>query len=190
MMGIKASSLMWCDYSTVLAQQNKEPTYFYCYQVPPPSYNHNWTDLHYAASHGNVRRIHEIIHKHGTINIDKKDYYGKTALYWAAYKGHSACIAELIKFGASVNVKCRHGGTPLHAVGSLYPNCALLLIKNGADVNAQDNWGVTPMYQAASSGQVAVIEYLLAAGAKLSFKNMDFGRCPHKMYFPDNSMSK
>ena len=46
------------------------------------------------------------------------------------------------------------------------------LCKNGTDVNAQDNWGVTPMYQAASSGQVAVIEYLLAAGAKLSFKNM------------------
>lgn len=39
-------------------------------------------------------------------------------------------------------------------------------------MNATDNWGVTPMYLAASSGQVDVIQYLIAAGAKLSFKNL------------------
>ncbi|WAR25107.1 ANR10-like protein, partial [Mya arenaria] len=149
--------------------------------VPPPSYNHNWTDLHYAASHGNVRRIHEIIHKNGTLNINKKDYYGKTPLYWASYKGHLECMEELIKFGASVNVKCRHGGTPLHAVVSLYPKCALLLIRNGADVNATDNWGVTPMYQAATCGQVNVIQYLIAAGAKFSFKNLKTGDIPKEL---------
>ena len=68
----------------------------------------------------------------GTINLNKKDYYGKTPLYWAAYKGHKACLEELLKFGASVNTKCRHGGSPLHAVVSLYPECALLLIKVGS----------------------------------------------------------
>ena len=58
---------MWCEYngSSVLPREDKPASYFYCYKVPPPSYNHNWTDLHYAASHGNVRRIHEIIHKTG-----------------------------------------------------------------------------------------------------------------------------
>ena len=44
--------------------------------------------------------------------------------------------------------------------------------QNGADVNVVDNWGVTPMYLAASNGQVDVINYLLSAGAKLSFRNM------------------
>lgn len=66
-MGVKASSLMWCEYngSSVLPREDKPSSYLYCYKVPPPNYNHNWTDLHYAASHGNVRRIHEIIHKTG-----------------------------------------------------------------------------------------------------------------------------
>ena len=39
------------------------------------------------------------------------------------------CIEELLRFGATVNSRCRHGGTPLHAVVSLYPECALTLIK-------------------------------------------------------------
>ena len=67
--------------------------------------------------------------KLGTVNLNKRDYYGKTPLYWAAYKGHHSCIAELLKFGADVNIPCRHGGTPLHAVVSLYPDCVVILIK-------------------------------------------------------------
>ncbi|CAG2198679.1 unnamed protein product [Mytilus edulis] len=163
-MGGKASSLIWCEYNPpTFSTQSKPSNYLYCYKLPPPSYNYNWTDLHYAASHGNVRRIQEIIHKSGTLNLNKKDYYGKTPLYWAAYKGHKGCVEELLKFGASVNTKCRHGGSPLHAVVSLYPECALLLIKHGADVNLADNWGVTPMYLAATSGQIEVMKYLLAS---------------------------
>lgn len=181
-MGIKASNLMWCEYnSETLSHHNKSANYIYCYRRPPPSYNHNWTDLHYAASHGNVRRIHEIIHKTGTINIDRKDYYGKTPLYWASYKGHKMCVEELLRFGAKVNSRCRHGGTPLHAVVSLYPDCALALIKSGADVNLADNWGVTPMYLAASNGQIEVIQYLLSAGAQLSFRNLKTGEIPREL---------
>lgn len=44
--------------------------------------------------------------------------------------------------------------------------------QNGADVNVTDNWGVTPMYLAASSGQLEVIQYLITAGARLSFRNL------------------
>ncbi|KAL4226141.1 hypothetical protein ACF0H5_014128 [Mactra antiquata] len=183
MMGLRFSSFVLCEFnrSDTIYKEEKLSPYFYCYKKTPPSYNHNWTDLHYAASHGNIRRIHEIVHKTGTVNIDRKDYYGKTPLYWAAYKGHRGCIEELLKFGASVNSECRHGGTPLHAVVSLYPDCALLLIKHGADVNKADNWGVTPMYLAATSGQCDVIECLIAAGAKLTFKNHKTGNIPKEL---------
>ena len=71
----------------------------------------------------------------GTVNLNRQDYYGKTPLYWAAYKGHQHCIEELLKFGALTNISCRHGGTPLHAVASLYPQCALILIKVGIPCN-------------------------------------------------------
>lgn len=168
---------MWCEQSSRTAK-DKSSAYIYCYKLPPPSFNYNWTDLHYAASHGNVRRIQEIIHKSGTINVNRQDYYGKTPVYWASYKGHKSCVEELLKFGALVNIHCRHGGTPLHAVVSLYPECALLLIQHGANVNQVDNWGVTPMYLAASGGQLEVIRYLLSAGATPSFKNKKTGEIP------------
>ncbi|XP_069101725.1 ankyrin repeat domain-containing protein 10-like [Argopecten irradians] len=173
-MGGKASSLMWCN------PPNKD-SYIYSYKLPPPSFNYNWTDLHYAASHGNISRIQEILSKSGTRSLNHQDYYGKTPLYWAAYKGYKSCVEELLKSGASVNIHCRHGGTPLHAVVGLYPDCALLLIQHGANVNQVDNWGMTPMYLAASSGQLEVIKYLLAAGAKPSYKNKKTGDIPKQL---------
>ena len=65
----------------------------------------------------------------GLGSLNKKDYYGKTALYWAAYKGHRSCIEALLHYGADVNICCRHGGTPLHTVVGLYPDCAIILIQ-------------------------------------------------------------
>ncbi|XP_064607505.1 ankyrin repeat, PH and SEC7 domain containing protein secG-like [Liolophura sinensis] len=179
-MGAKSSNLNWFDHQLSL---QKPPGKYKsrCYNLSPPSYNHNWTDLHYAASHGNVRWIQEILHKSGTVNLNKKDYYGKTPLYWAAYKGHKSCMEELLKFGAIVNTRCCHGGTPLHTVVSIYPDCAALLIKHGADVNCSDNWGVTPMYLAASSGLLLVVHFLIVAGAKLTYRNKKTGELPKQL---------
>ena len=66
-MGGKASSLIWSDPSGRCSNgtSNKDQSYLYCYKLPPPSFSCNWSDLHYAASHGNVRRIREIFHKSG-----------------------------------------------------------------------------------------------------------------------------
>lgn len=61
--------------------------------------------------------------------IDRKDYYGKTPLYWAAYKGQRSSMELLLTHGANVNSRCKHGGTPLHAAVGLFPDCALVLIQ-------------------------------------------------------------
>ncbi|KAK3102916.1 hypothetical protein FSP39_014938 [Pinctada imbricata] len=116
-----------------------------------------------------------------TVNLNKKDYYGKTPLYWAAYKGHITCVEELLKFGAKVNTTCCHGDTPLLAVCSIHAQCALLLIKHGADVNHENSWGVTPMYLAACKGQTEVIRYLLDAGAKPTFRKRKTGEIPKEL---------
>ncbi|XP_074645395.1 ankyrin repeat and SOCS box protein 11-like [Tubulanus polymorphus] len=151
------------------------------YKDKPPSFNHEWTDLHYAASHGNLERIKDIVTKNGRSCLNKQDYYGKTPLYWACYKGHKDSIEMLLKYGADMNTQCRHGGTPLLSVVSLYPECALLLIKHGADVNKQDNWGVTPMYLAACNGQTEIINYLISAGALLTYRNKKTGEIPKQL---------
>lgn len=61
--------------------------------------------------------------------VDRKDYYGKTPLYWAAYKGQRRSVELLLEHGANVNMCCKHGGTPLHAAIGLFPDCTLLLIQ-------------------------------------------------------------
>ncbi|XP_032828368.1 ankyrin repeat and SOCS box protein 11-like isoform X4 [Petromyzon marinus] len=106
-----------------------------------------------------------------TDSCDSKDFYGKTPLYWAAYKGHRACMEQLIGHGADVNSQCKHGSTPLHTVIGLYPDCAILLIQHGADVNQSDKWGVTPMYLAACNGHLDGLRLLVHAGAVMTYRN-------------------
>ncbi|XP_054832395.1 ankyrin repeat and SOCS box protein 8-like [Eublepharis macularius] len=113
--------------------------------------------------------------------VDRKDYYGKTPLYWAAYKGQRRSVELLLEHGANVNTCCKHGGTPLHAAIGLFPDCTLLLIQHGADVNLQDNWGVTPMYLAACSGQTECIRLLVQAGAYISYRNKRTGAPPKRL---------
>ncbi|XP_078515453.1 ankyrin repeat and SOCS box protein 5-like [Lissotriton helveticus] len=150
------------------------------YQVAP-SYNYKWTDIHYEASRGNVEKLRVLLATSDKELVDRKDYYGKTPLYWAAYKGQKLAMELLLQHGASVNSCCKHGGTPLHAAIGLFPDCVLLLIQHGADVNLQDNWGVTPMYLAACSGQTECIRLLVLAGADVTYKNKKTGLPPKRL---------
>ncbi|XP_014663440.1 PREDICTED: ankyrin repeat domain-containing protein 10-like, partial [Priapulus caudatus] len=151
------------------------------YRITPASYNHNWTDLHYAACQGNVHVLHRILFLEGIRDIDTKDYYGKSPLYWASYKGHLACMEDLIRFGADVDSVCCHGASPLHVAIGLYPDCSALLIKHGSNVDMADKWGVTPMYLAASNAQTHCIQLLLSAGAKPTYRNRKTGLVPRQL---------
>nr|XP_006006326.1 PREDICTED: ankyrin repeat domain-containing protein 10-like [Latimeria chalumnae] len=151
-----------------------------CYQ-PAPSYNYKWTDIHYEASRGNIEKLQILLRTSDKELIDRKDYYGKTPLYWAAYKGQRSSMELLLRAGADVNSQCKHGGSPLHAAVGLFPECALLLIQYGANVNLSDNWGVTPMYLAACSGQIECIQLLVRAGAKITYRNKKTGEAPKQL---------
>ncbi|XP_043564511.1 ankyrin repeat and SOCS box protein 13-like [Chiloscyllium plagiosum] len=146
-----------------------------------PNYNYKWTDLHCEASRGNIERLQALLRIAGEDQINQKDYYGKSPLYWAAYKGQRACIELLLEHGADANSQCKHGATPLHAVIGLFPDCALLLIQNGADVDLPDNWGVTPMYLAACSGQLDCLRLLVLSGAKITYRNKNTGEAPKQL---------
>ncbi|XP_070557646.1 ankyrin repeat and SOCS box protein 8-like [Ptychodera flava] len=175
-MGIK-HSISWFEWKP---SQRGKSSNNYLHKISP-KYNHNWTELHYAASHGSLSKLKEVLNSQGTSDINRKDYYGKTPLYWAAYKGHAECIEELLDNGAEVNSQCKHGATPLHAVSGLYPHCTLLLIKKGADVDKEDKWGVTPMYIAACNGQVECINLLVSAGANFTYRNRKTGFLPKQL---------
>ncbi|XP_023660755.1 ankyrin repeat and SOCS box protein 5-like isoform X1 [Paramormyrops kingsleyae] len=146
-----------------------------------PKYNYKWTEVHYEASRGNLDKLRMLLFTLDREQIDRRDYYGKTPLYWAAYKGQRASLELLLRHGADVNAQCKHGSTPLHATVGLFPECALILIRHGADVDLPDVWGVTPMYQAACSGQVQCIHLLVRAGARINYKNKKTGEAPKQL---------
>jgi ankyrin repeat protein len=75
-------------------------------------------------------------------------------------------LAALIAAGADVNIRYRHGNTPLHfASWSSSTKTCELLIAAGADVNAQNDNGKTPLHSACWRDNLHVVELLLNAGA-------------------------
>src|SRR5262249_8513728 len=100
-----------------------------------------------------------------------------TPLTFAAWGNSAQAAAVLLAHGARTDVKSGDGSTPLHwAAGSdsPQPKFVKLLLKHGANVTAEfgeqiDKFlGVaqTPRLIAERRGQTALVEALVAAGAK------------------------
>lgn len=104
-------------------------------------------------------------------NPNAKDEGGMTALGWAAYKGHTNILEELIDAGADANLPTA-GSTPLCTVisGEAGPGEWLkmveALLRANADPNATDRYKRTPLFLAAyHDASFDVIKALLEAGA-------------------------
>lgn len=77
-----------------------------------------------------------------------------------------ASIRKLLKQGAEVNGKNRHGFTPLMVTMEAEDKeAAELLIKQGADVNFKGRFGATPLIVAAEEGVPVIVRLLLENGA-------------------------
>lgn len=102
---------------------------------------------------------------------DATDDSDMTALGWAAHKGHTGILMQLIDAGADVNLPTA-GSTPLCSAvsGDAGPGERLkmveALLSANADANATDRYKRTPLSLAAyhDSG-IAVMKALLEAGA-------------------------
>ena len=64
-----------------------------------------------AAWDGNINAVKQ--HLAARVDVNAKDYYGETALHYAADKGHKEIVELLIANGADVNAKLMYGTTPL-----------------------------------------------------------------------------
>ena len=70
-----------------------------------------------------------------SVNLNAKDYYGKTLLHTACSVGNYQCAQILINAGANVDIQDQAGFTPLHcAVVANHVPCAAVVIAAGADV--------------------------------------------------------
>ena len=93
----------------------------------------DFTDLHSAASEGNLQKVRELV---GCCPLDTLDECGKTALHYAVEHEHLDIATVLLDAGANVDAHKLDliGDTPLASVAG---NCSLatatLLIEAGAD---------------------------------------------------------
>ena len=85
-----------------------------------------------------------LIH-HGA-NSNKSDFFGTSALHYAARTNNLVNMKELLKSGAQANTRDKSGVTPLH-LASLYgwPKCVALLLKAGASPHQATTLGVYPV---------------------------------------------
>jgi hypothetical protein len=101
---------------------------------------------------------------------------GDTALHIAAAAYRAAIAETLIRAGADVHARNRHGAMPLHAVAAGNPGgrhwdpraqaaTIRVLVEAGADPNGTDKRGVAPLHIAVRTRCAAAVRALLECGA-------------------------
>jgi uncharacterized protein len=92
---------------------------------------------------------------------------GFTPLLYAAREGCVACVDELLKGKADINLEDPHGTTPLVlALMNMKFDTAKFLIEKGADISLWDYYGQTPLY-------VAVDMHTVPAGSRADVPSTD-----------------
>jgi ankyrin repeat protein len=126
-----------------------------------------------------------------TGTLEWVDFTGQTPFLSAALAGDVTVMRLLLEHGADPAIATVHGTTPLMAaagvnwvVSQTYtesPEALLAAVELchelGMDVNAVNSMGITAVMGAANRGSDAIIEYLVANGARLDVVD-DEGRSP------------
>ncbi len=108
------------------------------------------------------------------VEVNAKDYDGRTALGWAAYKGNTEIVKLLLDKDADVNAKTNKGVTALMlAVENNHMEITKLLLAKDTDINAKttDNGQTALMTAATKRGNTAIVVLLLENGAEINIKN-------------------
>ena len=134
-------------------------------------------DLIAGVLAGNSRQVASVMRKGANVNIR---FRGRTILLWAIQERHLNIVKTLIRAGASVEARDKHGFTPLgHAASDGNLEAVEFLIKSGANVNRRSAAG-SPLHSACAWGQLKIVKVLLAHGANPSALDKN-GRTP--LYF-------
>jgi ankyrin repeat protein len=101
------------------------------------------------------------------IDVNARDDNGRTTLHRAAYDGFPAVVKILLDRGADIDARDREGATALWWVSGIgRRDSATILVDKGADLTAQANDGTTALSRAKYNSDKAMIDFLLAHGAK------------------------
>jgi ankyrin repeat protein len=133
----------------------------------------NVTPLMYAAGHGHVEVVRELLKAKARLDLADKSFPGegggKTALHYAARNDHVDVAKLLIAAKADVNKVSRFHGTALClAVEKQHASMASLLLEHGANPNAAGQYsGLNPLHLAAWEGHLDLVKLLVRCGADI-----------------------
>jgi len=125
-----------------------------------------------AVKDGDLQTVQDLLT--AGVEVNAKDYDGRTALMWAAYEGSMEIVGVLFENGADVNAKNSKGVTALMlAADQNHMEITKLLLAKDADINAKttDNGQTALMTAATKSGRTAVVRLLLENGAEINAEN-------------------
>lgn len=161
--------LTWFDFPSLTFFEDwlvmcklESPVFSRVSQRSDISFKPGSTFLHIAASANLFSLIKMLLTKYN-VNIDAKDYNGKTALMHASRNGRIDIVELLLERKANINIKAKqsqHGDALTAASGSGHEAIVELLLNRGADVNAFIGHD-SALGQASAAGHETVVKLLL-----------------------------
>jgi ankyrin repeat protein len=155
-----------------------------------------------AAERGDAAALGDVIAELGIEVASGEDESERKALHVAAWRGHSECVALLLKQGADANAHSRDGRSPLHLAASCQVARQLLsagaraeheafaaaavndaqklrtlLRRDVRSASRTDDHGFSPLHFAAACGAAECAGLLLKAGASANTQT-DHGATP------------
>jgi cytohesin len=115
------------------------------------------------------------------LGICTYDENAMSPMHMAAWRGHGAAVAVLLRAGADVTKGKYKGkcGSPLHcAAEGGHKHVVSMLLEAGANVNAIDYSNCTPLYRALRGRRLAAATELLKAGADVNVRELFNSRTP------------
>ena len=122
--------------------------------------------LSYLAELGDELLFTIFLNTRGS-EIDSKDRYGRTPLWWAIENRHETIVKLLLNTGkVDVNSVDQYGRTPLFWATGRRDNAIVQLLLDTGKVNidSKDQYGRTPLSRAAQEGHNTIVKILLDTG--------------------------
>ena len=124
----------------------------------------------------NGRRLADAIEERPNLT-DSPDTRGNTPLIWAARRGDTASLQELLKHGASVDFRNNNGWNALYtAVNHSRLDCTTTLLSYGY-TDHKDGYGMTALHRACQQSDATFVQLLLEHDLNVDEQDV-FQRCP------------
>ena len=123
-----------------------------------------YTPLSWACDYGEISSVDRLLKAGADVNHPAENS-GPSALWAAAFCGHTDIVQYLIEYGAEVNWQNEDRGTPLYTAASTNSmEVVRTLLQHGADVNLKGGSHIRPLNIAAYCGYTEVVQLLLNHG--------------------------